>query len=55
MRTNRLQQGRAKAAQLDAIAERYSADPVAFIYSEQRARELRRENQRRVMAAGGVA
>ena len=55
MRTNKLQQGRAKAAQLDAIAVAYHADRVAFERREREARALRRENQRRALAAGGAA
>lgn len=53
MQTNRLQQGRAKRDQYQAIID--AAGRPDFEAAERRARELRRENQRRAMAAGGVA
>ena len=45
----------ALAAERERTIAAYNADPLEFVASEQRARELRRENQRRAMAAGGAA
>lgn len=53
MRTNNVQQGRARRDQYQAIIE--AASRPDFEAAERRARELRRENQRRAMAAGGAA
>lgn len=44
-----------RRSEQQATIEAWQRDPLEFAASEQRARELRAENQRRAMAAGGVA
>ncbi len=53
MKLTRYQGREAYRAAVEAIAVR-AENRVAFEASERRARELRRENQRRAVAAGGA-